>query len=51
LPRQKGHGAVVEQLRQLAIETLSHSNLSRADRIYIMQSVLAFEGDRLWGTY
>jgi hypothetical protein len=45
----EGHEAVVDQLRQVTLETLRHSNLSRADRVYLMQSALAFEGDRLWG--
>jgi hypothetical protein len=44
-----GHEPCVGELRLLAIETLKSSKLTRSDRIYLMQSVLAFEGDRLWG--
>ena len=39
----------VEALRTLALDTVKAPALSRTDRIYIMESVLAFAGDRLWG--
>jgi len=44
-----GYEETVEGLRRLALETLENPGLPREDRIYIMQSVLAFQGDRLWG--
>jgi hypothetical protein len=43
------HRSTIEELRLLALDTLKSGELSRQDRIYVMQSVLAFEGDRLWG--
>jgi hypothetical protein len=39
----------VEALRLLAMETLKASKITRIDRIYVMQSALAFQGDQLWG--
>ena len=45
----EGYGPCVDQLRLLALETLTHGDTSRSDRIYLVQSALAFEGDRLWG--
>ena len=45
----EGYGPSVEQLRILALETLESRDLSRSDRIYVMQSAMAFEGDRVWG--
>ena len=44
-----GYEEIVEGLRRLALETLKNPGLPREDRIYIMQSALAFQGDRLWG--
>ena len=44
-----GYEETVEGLRRLALETVKNPRLPREDRIYIMQSVLAFQGDRLWG--
>ena len=44
-----GYEETVEGLRALALDTVKNPGLSREDRIYIMQSVLAFQGDRLWG--
>jgi hypothetical protein len=44
-----GYEETVEGLRRLALETVKNPELPRVDRIYIMQSVLAFQGDRLWG--
>jgi hypothetical protein len=41
--------SILEELRLLALDTLKSGELSRQDRIYVMQSALAFEGDRLWG--
>jgi hypothetical protein len=46
----EGYEACVGQLRDLALETLMSSDLNRTDRIYVIQSVLAFEGNELWGT-
>src|SRR4029077_4807511 len=45
-----GYEETVEGLRRLALETGENPELSRVYRIYVMQSVLAFQGDRLWGT-
>jgi hypothetical protein len=45
----KGFRAVVRQLSLLARDTLDHATLSRNDRVYVVQSVMAFEGDRVWG--
>lgn len=44
-----GYEKTVEGLRTLALYTVKNPELSREDRIYVMQSVLAFQGDRLWG--
>jgi len=44
-----GYEETVEGLRTLALDTVNNPGLSREDRIYVMQSVLAFQGDRLWG--
>ena len=44
-----GNEETVEGLRILALSTVKNPELSRQDRIYLMQSVLAFQGDRLWG--
>lgn len=44
-----GYEPTVEALRVLALDTVRNHELSRNDRIYVMQSVLAFQGDRLWG--
>ena len=45
-----GYEETVEGLRRLALETVKDPELTRMGRIYVMQSVLAFQGDRLWGT-
>jgi hypothetical protein len=37
------------QLERLALETLSAPGLPPSDFIYVAQSVLAFQGDTLWG--
>jgi hypothetical protein len=44
-----GCEGTVEALRTLALDTVKNRELPREDRIYIMQSALAFQGDRLWG--
>jgi hypothetical protein len=44
-----GYAETVEGLRTLALDTIKNPALSREARIYVMQSVLAFQGDRLWG--
>jgi hypothetical protein len=44
-----GYGETVEALRTLAVDTVKNPGLSREARIYVMQSVLAFQGDHLWG--
>jgi hypothetical protein len=44
-----GHEEIVRVLRTLALDTVINPQLSREDRIYVMQSVLAFQGDKLWG--
>jgi hypothetical protein len=44
-----GYEETGEGLRTLALDTAKNPGLSRVDRIYVMQSVLAFQGDRLWG--
>ena len=44
-----GFEEAVEGLRTLALDTVKDPGLSREDRVYVMQSVLAFQGDRLWG--
>lgn len=41
--------STVEALRRLALDTLQAPDLSRGDRVYVMQAVLAMEGNRLWG--
>jgi hypothetical protein len=43
-----GYEETVERLRTLALDTVNNSGLSREERVYVMQSVLAFQGDRLW---
>jgi hypothetical protein len=44
-----GYEETVEGLRTVALDTVNNSGLSREERVYVMQSVLAFQGDRLWG--
>jgi hypothetical protein len=44
-----GYEQTVEALRVLALDTVKDRELSRNDRIHVMQSVLALQGDRLWG--
>ena len=44
-----GSRSTLEELRLLALDTLKSGELSRQERVYLMQSALAFEGDRLWG--
>ena len=44
-----GYLAALEELRLLALDTLNSSRLNRSHRIYILQSALAFERERLWG--
>jgi len=44
-----GYETSVEALRALALDTVKARDLTRTDRIYVMQSALALEGDRLWG--
>jgi hypothetical protein len=44
-----GYEPTVEALRILALDTVRDRELSRNDRIYVMQSALAFQRDRLWG--
>jgi hypothetical protein len=44
-----GYAETVEALRTLALDTMKNPALSREARIHVMQSVLAFQGDRLWG--
>ena len=44
-----GYEGSVEALRTLALDTVRNRELSREDRIHVMQSVLALQGDRLWG--
>lgn len=44
-----GYEPTVEALRLLALDTVRDRGLSRSDRIYVMQAVLALQGDRLWG--
>ena len=39
----------VDALRTLALDTVKNPALTRNDRVCVMQAVLAFEGDRLWG--
>jgi hypothetical protein len=45
----KGFGRVVQQLRLLARDTLDRANLRRIDRVHVVQSLMAFDGDRVWG--
>ena len=45
----EGYEEAVDGLRTLALNTVKNPELSRGDRIYMMQSVLALRGDRLWG--
>jgi len=40
---------VVDALHALALESVVSPGLERADFVYLAQSVLAFEGDPLWG--
>lgn len=44
-----GHEEIVKGLRTLALSTVTNPQLSREDRIYVMQSVLALQGDEVWG--
>jgi hypothetical protein len=44
-----GHRPVVEQLRQVALDTLQNADLDPTDRVYVVQSAMAFAGDSLWG--
>src|SRR5215831_1543441 len=43
-----GYEETVDGLRTLAHDTVKNPRLSREDRIYVMQSALAFQRDRLW---
>jgi hypothetical protein len=45
----EGFGPVVQQLSLLARDTLDRANLSRNDRVYVVQSMMAFDGDHVWG--
>src|SRR5690242_17129987 len=44
-----GHWTTMDELRLLALDTLQSKDLDRPDRVYVVQSVLAFERDRVWG--
>jgi hypothetical protein len=44
-----GYETSVEGLRLLALDTAKARGLSSGDRVHVMQSALAFAGDRLWG--
>ena len=44
-----GYEASMEGLRLLALDTAKARGLSSCDRVHVMQSALAFAGDRLWG--
>lgn len=44
-----GYDGTVDALHTLALDAVKNRELSRQNRIYVMQSVLAFQGDRLWG--
>jgi hypothetical protein len=45
----KGFRSVIQQLGSLARDTLDRANLSRNDRVYLVQAMMAFDGDRVWG--
>ncbi|MBE9558230.1 MAG: hypothetical protein IMF08_15340 [Proteobacteria bacterium] len=45
----EGLSQTVDQCHKLAVETLKTGELSRQDRIYLMESALAFDGDAVWG--
>ena len=42
----EGYEETVDGLRTLALNTVNNPELSREDRIYVMQSALALRGDR-----
>ena len=42
--------AVVPQFQALARESIALPNLSQADFIHLMEAVLSFDGDQVWGT-
>jgi hypothetical protein len=44
-----GYESCVESLRLLALETLKARGLSRYDRVYVTEAVLALSGDPIWG--
>jgi hypothetical protein len=47
-PTIGGYEPIPEALRVLALDTVRDRELSRNGRTYVMQSVLAFQVDRLW---
>lgn len=44
-----GFEASVKDLRELALDTVTAPELTANDRVYVMQALLAFEGDPIWG--
>jgi hypothetical protein len=45
----EGFGLVVQQLSLLARDTLDSAHLSRSERVYVVQSIMALDGDHVWG--
>lgn len=43
-----GFEAAIEGLRRIALETAEAANITRADRVYVMQAVLACSGNEPW---
>jgi hypothetical protein len=39
----------ITELRTIALQTLPSPQLDQRDRMYLIQAILAFEGDRQWG--
>src|SRR5262249_29415653 len=44
-----GLDQTLKQLQSLTLDTLDRQDLSRTDLIYLMQAVMALEGDQVWG--
>jgi len=45
----KGFAGVVEELGLLTRSTLDHAKVGSQERVYVVQAMMAFAGDRVWG--
>lgn len=44
-----GFEEALADLRVIALETVAAPGIDRIERVYLIQSLMAFEGDRVWG--